>query len=123
MEDYYTSLTEIGATLILSVPSKLDDQGIEAMTEAVLERAHGRRFSGAILDFSALRIMDSFEFSAYIRASKALELMGIRVCWTGLSPSSVITIMDSEMDLYKTSIQTAVNLEEGLDLLRGDHVR
>ena len=112
-----TSITESNKNIIVSLSGDIFDDELEKVKESVLYRAFKKDLNGAVFDFSAIRVVDSFTYGGLVNTSKALELLGLKVVWAGLSPGVVSALIDLNVDTDNGSILTAVNLEEGLILL------
>jgi len=113
-----TSLTEVDGNIIVTLSREMNVSEIESLKESVAKRAYKRNVSGAIFDFSTGTIVDSFIYDSLTAMSRTLRLMGVKVVWTGLNPGTVAALMDLNVDLDTTSIKTAINLEQGLKLLK-----
>lgn len=112
-----TSVTEIYDNLIVSIAGEMTDANIVDVREIVTSNAYSKNVNGAILNFSAVSALDSFTFDAFGKLTRTLILMGVEVVWVGLRPGTVMALMDLNMDIDLDIIRTALNLEQGLDML------
>ncbi|MBX6350947.1 MAG: STAS domain-containing protein [Clostridia bacterium] len=105
-------LVEIGRTLVISLPGELPDADVALLETSVLERLKGRRFTGVLIDLTAVDVVDSY-LGRTIRDLAALSaLMGARTVVTGISPAVAITLVELGLDLPR--VRTELNLERGL---------
>lgn len=111
------SVNVIQSKMILSIPSEVDDQGINHIINSVLERAYQKTITGVIVDFAIVEIIDSFMFERFLMMTHALYLMGIDVYWVALKPPVVATLMDKQISFKKNNIKTAMNIEKAICLL------
>lgn len=112
-----TSITEIYNRMIISLTGELSDEEIDGINTEVIERAHTKNLTGAIFNFSAVHVLDSFSYEAFEKTSKTLALLGVKVVWIGLRPGLIMGLMDLNIHVDTTIIGTALNLEQGFELL------
>ena len=116
-KEYSTSITQIDHCLIVSLASEIADASMEDILVQVTAKAYKTRIYGAVLDFTLVNVVDTYAFGSFIKISKALLLMDVKVVWAGLRPGVVYAMMDLDIDLKDKRIMTALNLEHALILL------
>lgn len=117
LNDAYASISIVNHNLLISIPGDMSDEDIEMFSEIIMSRGYHNKLSGAVFDFSAVAIMDSFLYSYIANTTKALQLMGVTVVWTSLNPGVVMALMDINMNNESLSVATAVSMEYGIDIL------
>ena len=115
--DLSTSITVIDKSLIVSLAGEMTDDNIDAINNLVIEKAHGANVNGAILNFSAVSVIDTYTYNEFCNMTKAISLMGVRVVWVGLRPGVVSALMDLNIEFDSNKAFTALNLEQGLAVL------
>ncbi|WP_066639069.1 STAS domain-containing protein [Desulfolucanica intricata] len=101
---------------ITSIQDTLHDQTVVWFKEDLLKKICQPDSKGLIIDLTAIEIVDSFVTKALIDIGNLSKLMGIPVIITGISPAIAITLV--EMGLELQGIETALNLQKGLEKLR-----
>ena len=71
--------------------------------------------TGVIIDVSGLEIMDSYIARIINDVGKNAQIMGAKAVLTGLQPAVAITLIEMGMELE--NVETALNLEAGLQKL------
>jgi len=117
ISDFSTSITEINKCLIVQLTGEMTDCNIRSISESVAERAYKSGISGAVLNFAAVNVMDSYTFNAFMGITRSLSILGVAVVWVGLSPGVVCALIDLNVDFDGKKMLTALNLEQGLELL------
>jgi rsbT antagonist protein RsbS len=112
-----TSITELYDKMIVSLTGDLTDDEIYGISQAVMSRSHKRNLKGAIFNFSAVHVLDSFAYEHFEKTSKSLSFMGVKVVWIGLRPGLIMGLMDLNIQVDTAVISTALNLEQGFELL------
>lgn len=118
-KEYSTSITQIDNCLIVSLASEMNDESMDDILRNATTKAYHTRIRGAVLDFTLVSVVDTFAFHSFIKISRALLLMDVKVVWAGLRPGVVYAMMDLDMDLGDEKILTALSLEHALTLLSG----
>ena len=117
--DLVTFITKINNSIIVSIPGEMTDDEIKVITDLILSSAYRQNVKGAIFDFSIVKVMDHYTFTAFDRITKSLCLIGVKAVWVGLKPGVVSALMDLDVAFEASKIQTASSLEYGLQLLKG----
>ncbi len=112
-----TSVTEISSSLIVAIADEMSDEDLSAFASVITTQSNQLHIKGVILNFSMVQMLDTFSMRMLHDVSKALQLMGVKVVWVGLKPGVVISLIDLGIDFDTVTIQTALNLEQGLELL------
>lgn len=115
--DLYTSVTKVDNCLIIALAGEMTDDNIKNILDLVTEKAYRSNVSGVILNFSMVKVMDSYIYRSFRQLSGSLSLLGVRVVWVGLSPGVICSLIDLNMDLDDKNISTALTLEQGLNML------
>jgi len=115
--DIYASISLLSNNLIVSIPGDMHDADLESFSEVIMNRGYQHKLNGAIFDFSAVSIMDSFMYKNFTQTTEALQLMGVEVIWTSLRPAVVMALMDLNINHFHFNVNTAVTMELGIKKL------
>jgi len=85
---------------ILTVPNDVDHNLIDSLTDQACQYAATHTLIGMVLDFSSLNAANSRLVRALINLAHAIELLGIPVRMTGISPgiASALILTDTNID-------------------------
>jgi rsbT antagonist protein RsbS len=103
--------------LIVSFQTELSDQEINNLREEILEKIKKTNAKGLIIDITALKIIDSFMARCLSSIADMATLLGARTVVVGMQPAVALTLVELGLRI-KWKIQTALNLERGIALLR-----
>lgn len=112
-------LLRLGRTLIASIQVELRDDVAQAFQEDVLAALEQRRAEGLIVDISGLEVVDTYVARVLAETGRMAHLMGAATVLVGMRPEIAATLV--RMGYAMDGISTALNLEEGLALLRDGH--
>ena len=101
--------------LIASFPAEPVDRAIDDLQEEVLDRLDAEGSSGVVLDFSAVRIMDSFFARTVSETARMVRLMGGEPIVVGIRPSVALTAAELGYDLG--DVETARTTDQALEML------
>jgi rsbT antagonist protein RsbS len=113
-------ILKIGPTLLATIQIELHDTVVDSFQNDVLEEIEKTGTSGLIIDISALETVDSYVARMLANTAKMAKLMGTETVIVGMRPAVAATLV--RMGYFMEGIQTALSLEEGLQL-QADHSR
>ncbi|RME71979.1 MAG: STAS domain-containing protein [Verrucomicrobia bacterium] len=108
-------ILKIGHNLLVSIQVDMHDQlalNLQDDLANAIARHHAR---GVIIDITALDIVDSFIGRTLAAIAKVARIMDCRTVIVGMRPAVAITLVELGMTL--PGIQTALDLEKGMQLL------
>ncbi len=111
-------ILRLGRTLIASIQTELRDQVANAFQEDVLAALERRSADGLLIDISGIETVDTYVARVLAESGRMARLMGAQTVLVGMRPEIAATLV--RMGYEMAGIQTALNLEEGLALLRRD---
>lgn len=103
------------AYLIATLPAALSDTDLTALRDALLERVGRFRSRGAIIDVTAVTVMDSFACRTMRDIGHAIRLRGADTVIVGIQPEVAFAMV--QLGLNLEGVTTALDLEEGLACL------
>src|SRR6516164_984067 len=107
-------ILRIGQTLLASIQVELHDTVVDAFQSDILEKIEKTGAQGLIIDISALETVDSYVARMLANTAKMAKLMGTETVIVGMRPAVAATLV--RMGYFMEGIQTALSLEEGLQL-------
>ena len=111
-------ILRIGPFLLATIQVELDDELavglLEDLTEAISE--HGAR--GVLIDISSLEIIDSFIGRVLGNVAACSRILDAATVVVGMRPAVAITLV--EMGVALRGIRTALDVDQGLELLRDE---
>jgi len=110
-------ILKIGSTLLATIQIDLHDTVVDAFQNDVLEEIERSGANGLIIDISALETVDSYVARMLSNIAKMAKLMGTGTVIVGMRPAVAATLV--RMGYYMEGIQTALSLEEGLQMQPG----
>lgn len=109
-------ILRLGNTLLATIQMELRDKVAQAFQEDVLAALELRGTSGLVIDISALEVVDTYVARVLAETGRMAKLMGAETVLVGMRPEIAATLI--RMGYGMEGIRTALNLEEGLALLR-----
>src|ERR671932_690131 len=101
--------------LIASVQSNLTDGEVVELRDSLLRAVAQHRSRGVIVDVAALDVIDSFVSRSLSTVARTNRLRGAKTVVVGIRPEVALTM--SEFGLRLDAVETALDLESGLELL------
>jgi rsbT antagonist protein RsbS len=105
-----------GDILIASIQAALSDQDLRQFREELVTLVGRIRARGVIIDLTALDVLDSFATRTIRAIAHTARLRGAETVVVGIQPDVAFALV--QLGLTLDGMSTALDLEEGLDLLR-----
>ena len=105
-----------GDVLIASIQSDLSDHDLVQLRDDVAEKVGRFKSLGVVIDVSMLDVMDSFATRTLRVIGDTTRLRGAETIIVGIQPDVAIAMV--QLGLTLDGIPTALDLEEGLQLLK-----
>ncbi len=109
----------IGRVLLVSIQVDMHDRLAMALQEDLTNRIVSDRANGVIIEISSLDIVDSFIGRMLANISSMAKVLDANTVVVGMRPQVAITLV--ELGLSLTGIQTALTVEQGMELLQTSH--
>jgi rsbT antagonist protein RsbS len=109
-------ILRMGRTLLASIQTELHDRVAQDFQEDVLDALEKRGTNGLVIDISALETVDTYVARVLAETGQMARLMGARTVLVGMRPEVAATLV--RMGYAMEGVQTALNLQEGVALLR-----
>lgn len=109
-------ILKMGDCLLVTIQVDMHDRLAMTLQDDLTAKVAETRARGVLIDISALDVVDSFigRMLGYIAAmSRVLDAKTVVV---GMRPSVAITLV--ELGLSMQGVNTALNVEKGMDLIR-----
>jgi rsbT antagonist protein RsbS len=105
-----------GDILIASIQSDLSDHDLVQLRDDVAGKVGRFKSLGVIIDVSVLDVMDSFATRTLRVIGDTTRLRGAETVIVGIQPEVAIAMV--QLGLTLDGVPTALDLEEGLELLK-----
>jgi rsbT antagonist protein RsbS len=105
-----------GDVLIASIQSALSDRELADLSDAFSDRIGRLRSRGVVIDVTALDVLDSFATRTLRGIAHTARLRGASTVVVGIQPDVAFAMV--QLGLSLEGVDTALDLEEGLTLLR-----
>ena len=106
---------KIGPILMVSIQTDLHDRMAEDLQTSILESIEKTGSPAVMIDITALEMVDSFIGRVLSDTARAARIMNARVVLVGMRPAVTMTLL--EMGLKLTGVETAIDVENGLEKL------
>lgn len=104
-----------GDHLIASIQSALRDDEVLELRDELADRVGRLRARGIVIDVTALDVIDSFVARSLRTIALTAKLRGAVTVIVGIQPEVAVAMVQFRLNLEP--LHTALDLEEGLDLL------
>jgi rsbT antagonist protein RsbS len=106
----------MGEVLLVSIQVDMHDQLALALQDDLTTHIQRSRTNGVLIDISALDMVDSFIGRMIANLSQMSRVLDARTVVVGMRPAVAITLV--ELGLSLEGVETALNVERGMLLLR-----
>lgn len=102
--------------LLVSIQIDLHDRMAQQLQQDILERISQTQVKGVLIDISALEMVDSFMGRTLADTARMASTLDAEIVIVGMQPAVAITLV--ELGLPLGGVKTAINLDEGYELLQ-----
>jgi rsbT antagonist protein RsbS len=106
----------MGEFLLVTIQVDMHDRLALTLQDDLTSQIEKTGARGVLIDISALEIVDSFIGRMIANISGMSRILDARTVVVGMQPAVAITLV--ELGLALTGVQTALNVERGMKLLR-----
>jgi rsbT antagonist protein RsbS len=115
------SILRQGDNLIASIHTALDDTEMVRFQEDLIDQIGRYRSRGVIIDVAALDVLDSFGSRTLRTIAEMARLRGAATVIVGIQPDVAFAMV--ALGMGTGTVDTALDLEEGLAHLDGERTR
>jgi len=109
-------ILQIGDFLLITIQVDMHDQLALTLQDDLTSRIEKTGARGVLLDISTLDVVDSFIGRMISNISAVASVLSANTVVVGMQPAVAITLV--ELGLSLPGVQTALNAERGMELLR-----
>jgi rsbT antagonist protein RsbS len=109
-------ILRMGDFLLVTIQVDMHDQLALKLQDDLTSQIERTGAKGVLIDISALEMVDSFIGRMIANISGMSRILDARTVVVGMQPAVAITLV--ELGLSLTGVQTALNVERGMKLLR-----
>jgi rsbT antagonist protein RsbS len=102
--------------LIVSVPGSMADAEFMDLRDELASTVRRYRSTGVIVDVTMLDVIDSFAARTLRGIAQMVKMLGAECVVVGIQPEVAFSMVELGLTLEQTT--TALDLEDGLDVLR-----
>lgn len=110
-------ILRMGDLLLTTVHVELRDALAEAFQADVLEALEKQQARGLVIDISGLDMVDTYVARILVETGRMARLMGVETVLVGMRPEVAATLV--RMGYLMEGVHAALDLDEGIELLRG----
>ena len=114
-------ILKMGDLLLVSIQVDMHDQLALALQDDLTDKIAKTGAHGVLIDISAVEVVDSFIGRMIANIASMARILDARTVLVGMQPAVAITLV--ELGLTLPGVQTALDVERGMALLRGDRRR
>ena len=109
-------ILRMGDCLLITIQVDMYDRLALTLQDDLIAKIHATGAKGVLIDISALEIVDSFMGRMIANTSAMARILDARTIVVGMRPAVAITLV--ELGLELPGIQTALDVERGMELLK-----
>lgn len=114
-------ILRLDGCLVVTLQDALTDDQLESLRAELARRVGADRAQALIVDVSAVDVMDSFATRTLLNIAGVSRLQGAEVVIVGIQPEVAFAMV--QLGLTLQGVDTALDLEEGLALVRAARAR
>ncbi|HEY9444912.1 MAG TPA: STAS domain-containing protein [Gemmatimonadales bacterium] len=111
-------ILKMGDLLLVSIQVDMHDQLALALQDDLTDKIAKTGAHGVLIDISAVEVVDSFIGRMIANIAGMARILDARTVLVGMQPAVAITLV--ELGLTLPGVRTALDVERGMALLRGD---
>ncbi|MBT9329567.1 STAS domain-containing protein [Paracidobacterium acidisoli] len=111
-------ILRMGSFLLITVQVDMHDRLALQLQDDLTERIVQHGSHGVLIDISALEVVDSFIGRMLGNIASMSRVLDAQTVVVGMRPAVAITLVELGMSL--PGIRTALTVERGMEILRGD---
>jgi len=111
-------ILKMGDLLLVSIQVDMHDQLALALQDDLTDKIAKTGAHGVLIDISAVEVVDSFIGRMIANIAGMARILDARTVLVGMQPAVAITLV--ELGLTLPGVQTALDVERGMALLRRD---
>lgn len=111
-----TPILKQGDLLVASIQAATSDRDLTQLRDELVEKVGRHRSRGVVVDVTSLDVLDSFAVRTLRGIAHVTQLRGATTVVVGIQPEVAFALV--QLGLNLDGIETALDLEEGLDILR-----
>ena len=109
-------ILRMGDCLLVTIQVDMHDRLALTLQDDLTSKIYASGAKGVLIDISALEIVDSFMGRMIANISAMASILDARTIVVGMRPAVAITLV--ELGLELPGVQTALDVERGMQLLR-----
>ncbi len=113
-------ILQMGNLLLVTIQVDMHDQLAMALQDVLTSAIDRTGAKGVLIDISALDVVDSFIGRMIANISSVSAILDARIVVVGMQPAVAITLVELGQSLQ--GVQTALNVERGMKLLRSHSI-
>jgi rsbT antagonist protein RsbS len=109
-------ILKMGPFLLVAIQVDLYDRLALRLEKDLVNMVGKKKAKGVLIDISAVNIVDSFMGRILVNITQMSKILGAHTVVVGMQPAVAITLI--ELGLPMSGIQSALNVEKGMELLQ-----
>jgi len=110
-------ILKMGNSLLVSIQVDMHDRLAMTLQDDLTEKIVATRAKGVLIDISSLEVVDSFIGRMLANIAGMARVLDAQTVVVGMRPAVAITLV--ELGLSLPGVRTALNVEKGVELIRG----
>lgn len=108
-------ILKMGQIILVSIQVDLHDELAEALQDDLTQAISRHEAKGVLIDVSAVTVVDSFIARKLADIAAMSRILDAETVLVGIQPAVAITLV--ELGVSLTGVRTALNVDQGLNLL------